>query len=79
MVDKAIRKKGYDPALCAKAAYVNRAMKAMNFASSDEGYSQLASGGTLVSLFCSQLFSYYNEDNKAEVEADESIIKDIKA
>lgn len=79
LVDKTIRKKGYDPALCAKSAYVNRAMKAMNFASNEEGYAQMANGGTLVSKFCNLLFSYYNEDNKVENKTDESIIDDIKA
>ena len=79
LVDKTIRKKGYDPALCAKSAYVNRAMKAMNFASNEEGYAQMANGGTLVSKFCNLLFSYYNEDNKIENKTDESIIDDIKA
>lgn len=78
LVDKTIRKKGYDPALCAKSAYVNRAMKAMNFASNEEGYAQMANGGTLVSKFCNLLFSYYNEDNKIENKTDESIIDDIK-
>ena len=79
LLDKTIRKKGYDPALCAKSSYVNRAMKAMNFANSDEGFAQLANGGTLMSKFCNLLFSYYNEDKKAELKTDESVLEDIKA
>ena len=79
LLDKTIRKKGYDPALCAKSAYINRAMKAMNFASADEGFAQLANGGTLMSKFCNLLFSYYNEDKKAETKTDESVLEDIKA
>ena len=77
-VDKALRKKGFDPAQCAKSVYINRAMKAMNFASTEEGYAQLSAGGTLVSKFCSLLISYYNEDNKIEVKTDESVMADIK-
>lgn len=77
-VDKALRKKGYDPAQCAKSAYVNKAMKAMNFSSTEEGYAQLSAGGTLVSKFCGLLISYYNEDNKVEVRTDESVLADIK-
>lgn len=77
-VDKSLRKKGFDPAQCAKSAYINRAMKAMNFASTEEGYAQLSAGGTLVSKFCSLLVSYYNEDNKIEVKTDESVMADIK-
>ncbi len=79
LLDKSIRKKGYDPALCAKTAYINRAMKAMNFASTDEGYAQLAGGGSLMSKFCNLLFSYYNEDNKIAEKTDESVLEDIKA
>lgn len=65
--------------MCAKSAYINRAMKAMNFASADEGFAQLANGGTLMSKFCNLLFSYYNEDKKAETKTDESVLEDIKA
>ena len=79
VLDKAIRKKGYDPALCAKSVYVTKAMNAMNFANADEGYAQLSNGGSLVSKFCSLLFSYYNEDNKTEAKSDESVLDDIKA
>ena len=79
LLDKSIRKKGYDPALCAKAAYINKAMKAMNFASADEGYAQLANGGSLMSKFCNLLFSYYNEDKKVEARTDEAVLEDIKA
>ena len=80
VVDKAIRKKGYDPATCAKSSYINKAMKAMNFANLDEGYSQLANGGTIVSKFCNLLFSYYNEDNKlTAVKTDSELIEEIKA
>jgi len=77
LLDKAIRKKGYDPATCAKGSYINRAMKAMNFASHDEGYTQLANGGTIVSKFCNLLFSYYNEDNKLANKTDEEKIEEI--
>ncbi len=79
LVDKFIRKKGYDPQTCAKPAYVTKAMRAMNFASNDEGYAQLANGGSLVSKFCSLLFSYYNEDNKTEARSDQEVMDDIKA
>lgn len=79
LLDKAIRKKGYDPATCAKASYINKAMKAMNFATHEEGYAQLSNGGTLISKFCNLLFSYYNEDNKVEIKSDESLIEDINA
>ncbi len=77
LLDKAIRKKGYDPATCAKSSYLNKAMKAMNFANLDECYTQLANGGTVVSKFCNLLFTYYNEDHKQVVKTDEEKIEEI--
>ena len=77
-LDKFLRKKGLDPQLYAKSAYLNRAMKAMNFATNDEGYAQLANGGALLSRFSNLLIGYYNEDNKVENKSDEDIIEDIR-
>ena len=79
VVDKALKKKGLDPQLYAKTAYVNKAMKVMRFYSKEEGYVQLVNGGTLLSRFINLLVSYYNEDNKPAVKSNEEIIKDIKA
>ena len=79
LVDKYIRKKGLEPSQCAKSAFLNRAVKAMNFASTDEAFSQLSNGGTLLSKFCNLLFSYYSEENKAESRTNEEVIDDIKA
>ena len=79
LIDKYIRKKGMDPALCAKSAFLNRAFKAMNFASADEAYQQLSNGGTLVSKFCNLLFGYYAEENKTEVKTNDEVIDEIKA
>ena len=79
LVDKYIRKKGMDPALCAKSAFLSRAFKAMNFAGPDEAYQQLSNGGTLVSKFCNLLFNYYAEETKTEVKTNEEVIDEIKA
>ena len=65
-LDKLIRKKGYDPQLIAKAAYLNVAYKEMNFASLDECFTQISQGGTLLSKFANCLFGYYNEDRQKE-------------
>ena len=79
LIDKYIRKKGMDPALCAKSAFLNRAFTAMNFASADEAYQQLSNGGTLVSKFCNLLFGYYSEETKTEVKTNDEVIDEIKA
>lgn len=79
LLDKYIRKKGMDPAQCTKSAYMNRAFKAMNFASADEAFQQLSNGGTLMSRFCNLLFGYYAEDTKTEIKTNEEVIDEIKA
>lgn len=79
LLDKFIRKRGYDPALCAKSSYITRAMKAMNFTSNDDGFNQLSNGGTLVSKFANLLFSYYTEDTKSEVKSNDEVMDEIKA
>ena len=79
LLDKSIRKKGFDPALCAKQAYLIKAFKAMNFANEEEAFTQLANGGTLMSKFCNLLFSYYAEDNKTDIKSNEEVMEEIKA
>ncbi len=77
-LDKYLRKKGFDPQLYAKSIYLNRAMKAMNFATNDEGFSQLANGGTLMSRFVGLLSTYYTDDNKVESKSDEELLEEIR-
>lgn len=79
LLDKYIKKKGLEPSACTKSAFLNRAMKAMNFANSDETYTQLSNGGTLVSKFANLLIGYYAEENNTEVKSNEAIIDEIKA
>jgi len=81
MLDKYIRKKGFDPQLVAKSSYISKAMKAMRFATPEEGYVQLSNGGTLMSKFCNLLIGYYNEDNKQQADAKtlEESMEEIKA
>ena len=79
LLDKYIRKKGFDPATCAKSMFLNKAMKAMNFANSDECYTQLSNGGTLVSKFANLLFGYYTDETKTELpKSNEELAAEIK-
>ncbi|MBQ1959886.1 MAG: bifunctional (p)ppGpp synthetase/guanosine-3',5'-bis(diphosphate) 3'-pyrophosphohydrolase [Firmicutes bacterium] len=79
LLDKSLRKKGHDPAICAKQAYLTKAFKAMNFANEDEAFTQLANGGTLMSKFCNLLVGYYAEETKTDVKSNEEIMEEIKA
>ena len=78
LLDKYIRKKGYDPALCAKSAFLTKAMKAMNFASAEDCFTQLAAGGSIMSKFANLLFSYYAEETKTDVKSNEQIMEELK-
>lgn len=79
LLDKYIRKRGFEPAACAKSAFLNKAMKAMNFANADECYTQLANGGTLVSKFANLLFGYYTDETKTELpKSNEELAAEIK-
>ena len=79
LLDKYIRKRGFEPAACAKSAFLNKAMKAMNFANADECYTQLANGGTLVSKFANLLFGYYTDETKTEIpKSNEELAAEIK-
>ncbi len=79
MLDKAIRKKGFDTALIAKAEFINRAMKEMKFTNSDEGFTQIANGGSVLSKFANLLISYHEEKIKAEMpKSNEEVIEAVK-
>jgi len=65
-LDRFIRKKGYDPQLCAKNAYLTTAYKEMKFLSLDDAYTQISQGGTLLSKFANLLFAYYDDEVKKE-------------
>ncbi len=69
-----IKKKGYDPALVAKNAYMLRAVKDFNLTNVNELYTQIARGGGTLSKIGSRLIEYYLEDNeKAEIKKEEAI------
>ncbi|MEG0923838.1 MAG: bifunctional (p)ppGpp synthetase/guanosine-3',5'-bis(diphosphate) 3'-pyrophosphohydrolase [Anaerovoracaceae bacterium] len=76
-LDKYIRKKGFDPQLIAKAAYLNKAMKSMNMLNIEDMYSQIGRGGTVLSKFATTIFGYYNEDKKIEQKKDENKIVEV--
>lgn len=79
LLDKYIRKKGYDPSGFTKSAFINKAIKAMNFANTEEAYTQLSNGGTLVSKFANLLFGYYSEENHTKIKSNEAIIDELRA
>lgn len=78
LLEKYIKKRGYDSVICMKNAYLTRALKEMNVANSDECFVQLSAGGSIVSKLGSILIGYYQEENKEDNRSNEDIIEDIK-
>lgn len=68
IIDKYVRKKGYDPKEVLKNAFVNRAVKELNLNNTDELYNQLSHGGSFQSKVGAFLFKYYNEEKQEQLE-----------
>lgn len=68
-----IRKKGYDPALVAKNAYILKAVKDFNCSNVNELYLQISRGGNSVSKLGQKLIEYYEADNAKKEEEKEQI------
>ena len=68
VLDKYIRKKGYDPRDILKASYLSSAVKEYKYDNLDEAYRQIAPGGAPLSHFAAVLFARYEEDLKKEDE-----------
>ncbi len=70
---KFVTRKGYDPQLILKPAYISRAAKALNLANTDELYTQAAHGGSFLGKVAIMLFGYYHDDRQDELKKNESI------
>jgi len=68
-----IRKKGYDPSLVAKNAYILKAVKDFNCSNVNELYLQISRGGNSVSKLGQKLIEYYEADNQKKEEEAELI------
>ena len=77
-INNYIRKKGYDPALVAKNAYILKAVKDFNCSDVNELYLQISRGGNSVSKFGQKLIEYYEADNKKKEEEKEKDQIEVK-
>lgn len=75
--DRYIRKKGYDPRLLLRNAFVNRAVKALGYKNTDELYTQLSNGGSLQSKVLNLLCSFENEAKKEEEDKSGSLLSGL--
>lgn len=77
LIDRYIRKKGYDPRILMKNAYVNRAVKELGYKNSDELYNQLSNGGPLQTKLTNLLLSYEAADRKEEAEKEKTLLENL--
>ena len=73
-----IRKKGYDPHLVAKNAYLLRATKDLKLNNVNELYIQISNGGSSLAKLGQRLIDYYNEDNQKEEQRKEEELRKKK-
>ena len=73
-----IKKKGYDPALVAKNAYLLKAVKDLGLNNINELYSSISGGGSVLAKLGTQLIDYFLEDNKNQEHRKEEEIKNTK-
>ena len=75
-INNYIKKKGYDPALVTKNAYILRAAKDFNCTNVNELFLQISRGGSTVSKLGQKLIEYYEADNQTkEKEQDQIEVK----
>ena len=72
-INNYIKKKGYDPALVTKNAYILRAVKEFNCSNLNELFLQISRGGSTVSKLGQKLIEYYEDDNQIKEKEQENI------
>ena len=73
-INEYIKKKGYDPSLVTKNAYILKAVKDFNCSNVNELYLQISRGGSTVSKLGQKLIEYYEADNKDKDKAKEQAL-----
>ncbi len=71
MFDRYIRRKGYDPQQIIKPHRINRAAKDFKFSNSEDLYSSIGYGGTIMAKVLELLLKYYDEEKANEQKKNE--------
>ena len=74
MLEKYIRRKGYDPQQIIKTQRINSVAKELKFPNVEDLYSSLGYGGTMLSKVLDLLVKFYDEEKQAELKK----LKEIK-
>ncbi|HKK95611.1 MAG TPA: bifunctional (p)ppGpp synthetase/guanosine-3',5'-bis(diphosphate) 3'-pyrophosphohydrolase [Anaerovoracaceae bacterium] len=76
-IDKYIRKKGYDPSLVCRNAYLLKAVKKANLTNVNELYRQVSRGGSVLAKISASLISIYKEDKAIIDNKEEKELKEL--
>ncbi|QHI73682.1 RelA/SpoT family protein [Aminipila terrae] len=77
LLEKYLRKKGYDPIQVMKNSYINRLVKSFNLTSHDDLYTQVSYGGAFLGRVAINLISYFHEEKQEELKKSENDITNI--
>ena len=78
MLEKYVRRKGYDPQQIIRNQWINKAAKSMNIASSDELYISVSYGGVLLSKVVARLQDYYHEEKQLELKKEQKEVAQLE-
>ena len=76
-IDKYLRKKGYDPKIVCRNAYLLKAVKKANMTNVSEMYVQVSRGGSILAKIGTSLINIYKEDKSIIENQQEKQIKDL--
>ncbi|MFV0517590.1 MAG: RelA/SpoT family protein [Aminipila sp.] len=77
LLEKYLRKKGYDPSHLMKNIYINKVIKSLNLTSHDDLYTQISYGGALLARVAITIIGYYHEEKQEELKKTENDISNI--
>lgn len=77
LLDKYIRKKGFDPKIVMRNVYMDKATKQLHCNNHDELYLQVSQGGSFASRVANSLIEYYNEDLHIQQQKEQNTLDNI--
>jgi GTP pyrophosphokinase len=77
LLDKYVRKKGYDPTHILKNSNISKLVKQLGISSVEDFYTQVSYGGAFLAKAASNLIGYYHEEKQEELKINENDVKNI--
>ena len=71
MLEKYVKRKGYDQQQVLRNSYILRAAKTLNYSNAEDLYTSISYGGVLLNKVVIMLAGYYHEDKQAELKRKE--------